>query len=703
MVKQKGIYKSKAFDQKSRTFYGTAQGLPSEDVLCAAYDAQGKLWAGTKAGLAYFDGGKFVPLMLTESTDSVSMLFADQSGCLWAASGQNLFAVKKGKAKLFASFDSAVMDMDEDQSGLYLLTEDMIYLFADNAWAEKRALEEGKKIAVYEGVIHALTSQAFMILDGKRPSWKPILPLFADVPACEIFDITFDKSGHLWFSTAQGAVIYDRKSYWCGPDKAPNLPAENIYTTVADGAGGRYFASDNGVIYLKNGLLRYYSARRWTPTADIRALAVSADGNSVWAATGEGLSHIETKEMTLRKKADHFQDSVEKYHVRDIGFVTICRGFENEDLATGKVEISDNDGLWTANYLASQSFRYAVTKDEDALKNARRSMQALRYLTTVTGIPGFPARAIRREGEKGYGDGNKEWPMAPDGSCEWKCETSSDETTGHYFGFLFFYEFCANEEEKIQVREACCGMTDHMMENNFTLVDHDGKRTTWAMWDPMMLNHDDKWIWEKGINSLEFLMYLKVAHHMSGDEKYDTMYRYLIEKHHYALNVINQKVDDAHVTHIDDNLGFLSFAPLLYLEQDESLRSVYQMGLASHWQYERIERTPLWNFMYGALTGDYCDLEAAVQSMREIPMSLIRYTQTNSTRKNLVYDTAQKFWGEREQLLEPLSYEERPLCKWDGNPFRPDGGDSRSAEDGTMFLLPYWYARFYKLIEEDAE
>lgn len=694
-VALKGSYKSGSFTQRTRTFFDL-------HANCLAVDARGKLWAGTDAGLFSFEDGAFkvLPLCACEA-QAVNALHSAADGTLWVSCCSAVYSVKKGKVKQIAQFEEAVKDFAQDESGLYALTHSMIYVLQDGAFIPKRAAEGGgKKLAVYGGVLHLLSELALLILDGKRPSWKAILPQFSDVPACEIHDIRFDGAGHLWLSTAEGAVVYDRKSYWLKPDKAANLPAECIFSSVQDAVGGRYFASDNGVIYLKNGKTYYYGARRWLPENTVHAIAVTADGKQIWAATAKGLSMIAAKGMSLLEKADHFQKNVENHHVRDIGFVTVRTGLENEDIRTGHVEISDNDGLWTANYVASQSFRYAVTKDREALEQARRSMNAMLYLTRVTGIPGFTARAIRREGEHGFGDGNKEWPLAPDGTCEWKCETSSDEMAGHFFGFAFYYDLCADEKEKAEIRDACCGMVDHMLENNLTLIDYDGKRTTWAMWAPNMLNNDDKWIWEKGINSLEILSFIKVAQHMSGDEKYRRAYWDLIENHHYAMNVIDQKIDDAHMCHIDDNLGFLCFATLLHLETEQSLRDMYLMGLATHWQYEKIERTPLWNFMYGAMTGDYCDLEAAVQGMREIPLSLVRYIMTNGTRKNLVYDTAQALWGGKAQLLEPLSYEERPINKWDGHPFRADGGNSITAEDGTMFLLPYWYARFYGLIEE---
>ena len=275
--------------------------------------------------------------------------------------------------------------------------------------------------------------------------------------------------------------------------------------------------------------------------------------------------------------------------------------------------------------------------------------------------------------------------------------------TGHFFALSLFYDMCADEEEKAEIRRGLCGIVDHILDNDFRLCDCDGKPTTWANWNPLDLNHSDKWVWEKGVNSLEILAFLKVAYHISGSDKYDSAYKELITKHHYAINIAQHKVPDGHVTHIDDNLAFLASSTLLRLEKNEGVRRLLLMGMTHHWNYEKIERTPLWNFMYGAYTGLYCDLEAAVQSMREMPLSLIRYKTVNSNRKGLVLDTEQEQWGEPPQLKEPLPYDERPLCKYDNNPFRIDGGDSASAEDGTMYLLPYWFARYHKLIKETEE
>jgi hypothetical protein len=124
------------------------------------------------------------------------------------------------------------------------------------------------------------------------------------------------------------------------------------------------------------------------------------------------------------------------------------------------------------------------------------------------------------------------------------------------------------------------------------------------------------------------------------------------------------------------------------------------MSLERSWQIERPERSPLFNFMYGALTGKPCDVEAAVQTLQEWPWDLRNWACRNSHRVDIVLD-ARKGVGE-PQSVQIVPYSEREVMRWNGNPYRLDGGDplGRREDDGTAFLLPYWMGRYHRLIEE---
>jgi hypothetical protein len=223
-------------------------------------------------------------------------------------------------------------------------------------------------------------------------------------------------------------------------------------------------------------------------------------------------------------------------------------------------------------------------------------------------------------------------------------------------------------------------------------VDLDGKPTRWGWWAP-----DEIWAEadETGLRALHILSHLRVAHHITGKERYLSAYRELVTQHRYALLTRNQKVNvPGLINHSDDELAFLSYYPLLQYEDDPALRKIYVESLERAWQSERAERNPLWNYIYAAGTGarEFGAVEAQ-ETLRRIPMDLVSWTMTNSHRLDVTADpVADRF--KRAQSTIVLPPDERAVMKWNGNPYRLDGGDGgRSEDDGAFFLLPYWMGR----------
>lgn len=697
-----GYYCSGRFTQRIRRNYTTADGLTNESVNCLLFQGN-LLYAGTDEGLFCLKESVFSPVFTDTLTGAIGALARLDRDCIAVVHGDRVYLLAGDTLRLFRRFEEPVVDVRTGRGCWWVLTKTQIFAFTPNTTDLKlhRSLEggEGLCMAVSDEKIYIATQTNISYIHGKRNEWKNILPDFCNMPKDAIHALSFDAAGHLWVGTENGVAIYDNGSLWLTADKLPQLPKNAVYAMTADRVGGRYFASDVGVILLKNGKTKYLSAERWVPDNTVRDIAVSDDGERLFAATAKGIAEISCCEMSLQDKAEYLEEIIETYHIRH-GFVAVREGIENYDLASGKVHISDNDGLWTASHVAAEAFRFGATGNPDALRKARRGMNALLLLTQISGIPGFTARAVRYPGESGYGDGNHEWPSAPDGSCEWKCETSSDEMTGHFFGLSVYYDLCADDEEKERIRKALCAIMDHIIENDYHLIDHDGKPTTWAVWDPFVLNHDDKWIFERGINSLELLAFLKVSYHVSGNRKYAKLYETFIRKHHYALNASRHKIRDAHICHIDDNLGFLATLTLLRLEDDPAIRALILCGLEDHWQYERVERQPMFSFIHAVFTGNDADLLEGIQSLREYPLDLVCYAVENSKRKDLVFDTEQAAWHEPAQIVQALPFDERNIRRPDGNCFVLDEPDRHCAEEGTFFLLPYWIARYYDILRE---
>jgi hypothetical protein len=349
---------------------------------------------------------------------------------------------------------------------------------------------------------------------------------------------------------------------------------------------------------------------------------------------------------------------------------------------------------------------YSITKDEEILKAARRSMNAMLFLTRAPEIKGFTARAVRFPDEANWGKGinkqgiiGQEWHRSSDGTYEWLGETSSDEMTGHYFGFCMYYDLCATEEEKAEIREAVCAITDHILENNGYLIDCDGKPTSWACWNETALNTDSMWTWEKGVNSLEMLNFLKVSYHMSGDEKYLKKYNELISEHHFLVNAAFHKRADGHTCHIDDNLAMLNAMSILRLEEDPAIRQYLLMGLASHFDYEKIEDNTYYAFIYKAFTEAPCDIDSCVKHLKDYPYDVQNCKMINSKRKDYEMTDESVYWIGEPQLKKPFGWDERPYTKLGINPFGIDGGSSDRSDSGLSYIFIYWLGRFLGLIE----
>lgn len=504
-------------------------------------------------------------------------------------------------------------------------------------------------------------------------------------------------------------------------DSKPTLPSHELTCGVKLEDGTLWVGSKQGLMYRTGQMNRWrlFHSRRWLTNDHVEELAVDSSGN-VWVRTPAGIVKIGRREMTLDKKMAQINDNLQRNHLR-LGFVGSIELVDPAKPAAGWVQHSDdNDGLWTALYVGSEAFRYGTTGDPDAKKNAWESLKALMFLEEVTGIPGFCARSVYpadvdfKPAERHGG----EWHLSADGKWWWKGDTSSDEIDGHYFAYALYNDIVATEEERKQIQAVVARITDHIIDHGYHYVGPSGSPTTWGVWAPERLNHDLKWIDERGLNSLEILSHLKVAEHITGDPKYGRAAKELIEKHAYAMNTIDQKLlwPPQAVNHSDDELAFLAYYPLLWYERDPKLREVYLASLERSWQIERPEGSPFFNFIYASgrqassvadpatrpekayLEPTEYDRDICIEWFREVPADLHRWTVRNSDRKDLGEITSNRFQQKRSRHVLPVA--ERPLMRWNGDPYELDGGaDGRSLDDGTFILLPYWMGRYHRFID----
>ncbi len=524
-----------------------------------------------------------------------------------------------------------------------------------------------------------------------------------------VTSMDFDLFGNLWVGTNTDLLIYSNDKFYYRIGWMEGLPYKNIKVVKCGEDGDIWVGTNFGAMKLSRGEWHFYCGKRWIPANIINdiylpklseiTLKDRKECNTVWIATNSGISKIWMEEITLERKSQIFVNRVKERHYR-MGYVASSVLAREGDLSDWMQEASDNDGSWTGVFVAAESFRYGVTKDKNAKKNAKESFKALKRLVDITPLNGFPARALIKKGERVVKSGG-EWHSTSDGKWEWKADTSSDEIDAHMFAYSVYYDIVAEtDEEKEEVRKVVRKMMDYLIKNDFNLIDLDGKPTTWGIFSPSYLL-TEAYKPQRGLNSLEILSHLKAAFHITGDNKYQNEYLRLIKEYGYALNTIEQKhTERGKFVHHDNELAFLAYYPLFLYENDPALRNIYLMSLERTWKYVRKEHVPFWNFVYSMATGKICDINEVVLWLRNVPVDMICWNCINSHRTDIEIKRGDSR-GNGLEVVEPLPPDERPISKLDGNPFVVDGGANGKVEDdGAFFLLCYWAGRYMRYINE---
>jgi hypothetical protein len=180
----------------------------------------------------------------------------------------------------------------------------------------------------------------------------------------------------------------------------------------------------------------------------------------------------------------------------------------------------ENDGLWSALYLASQAYRYAATRDAGARANLARLLDGERQRMRITGVPGLFTRQLIPPGVAGIAcptdpalyvpstdkRSNRWVAIGADGCAQvadgsgtftstshcgldefagW-CfldNVSQDEYAGHVFA-LGAIAALADGAEQAAAVDLLAQIGAHLVANNMEFVDWDGRATQWGKLHP---------------------------------------------------------------------------------------------------------------------------------------------------------------------------------------------------------------------------
>ncbi len=594
------------------------------------------------------------PKLRAAALGEVNDINVSPTGAIWIAAQNGLFVLKRGK-DILEKIDDVPAPVDE--------------------------------AAAYTQTAAALSGDKLWSFDGRKWRWEWTQFLLGPHPT----SLAYGDDGSLIIGGAECVHLMTANGLK-RIDGDDGLPFNKINDISVEPNGMiAWMATDKGVMRDRS----YYAGPRWQ-TGE-RVFYIDAFDNGAVFADDKGIIIIRLEDWTLKRKAEHFQAQVYPRHDRH-GLVAGVSLNQPGNLDSYIQRSDDNDGLWTAMYLASQCFRYAVTQDPLVKEQAWKHFEAMEKLESITGISGFPARSYVKHED--YSDSiGGEWHPSADGEWMWKGDTSSDEIVGHMFVYPLVYDLLAEtDEEKAQVRGLVDRIMTHIVDNGFYLIDHDGKPTRWGVWAPEKLNDDPEWAFERGLNSLQIISFLAAAYHVTQDATYRDALQRLFTHHGYAHNTINQKITLPYEdNHSDDELAYLPYYTLFRYNPAARYAPIFEASLERTWEHVQQHQSSLWAIITSVcLKQPY--MKDALWSLREWPLDPVDRPVPVMHRLDVTLDRYPDRFG-KPQIAQLLPPDERRLQRWNGNPYRVEGGSGAGALDPGAWLLPYWMARYHERID----
>jgi hypothetical protein len=633
--------------------------------------AGGDLWALTSSGIYRLRNNKWMQIGNQEYVD-----VCVHQGIVHGATKEEIYRLENDR---FVSIKPA--------GGYY--SSDMTVMMEDGTQIHADPVRLGPitRIESYSGTLYVLQPGKLILFDGLVVN-KDFID-WGTLPSYNTRDM-LSYGSRMFISTDKGLAVLQGAALTAlkGSD---GLPVENTTCLASGFDGDIWIGTTKGVVRMLKDDWHYFGADQWLPGNYVNDIAVGE--NIVYVATDKGISILRYEPYTLLKKAAYYERHLEEWGHKRLGFIHKLYKKGNEWVR----EVSDNDGGNTATYLAAMCYKYAVTGDKTARKEAVESFNAMLWLERITPIDGFFARSIwsttadkDERASQGSGGLPAKWYPTKDGKWFWKGDTSSDEVTSHFYAVSLFYDLVAEGKEKEMAREHLKRIASYILDNGWVLLDMDGKPTRWGRWNPEYLLRPYGYV-DRGINGLEALTFMQTAFSITGDEKFKAGLQQLISWG-YDQNTLRQKnvFPPENIAPWDDDLAFESYNTLFRYTKDPDLRSVFLRSLERTWEVKRMEHSPWFNFSYGAITSNDCELEQSVKYLRECKLDCIEYSFQNSHRDDLYMESG---YTSYEGAIRAFSPRES------SSPTVLDGGaDGRVVREPTEFLRDYWMARYHGFI-----
>lgn len=324
-----------------------------------------------------------------------------------------------------------------------------------------------------------------------------------------------------------------------------------------------------------------------------------------------------------------------------------------------------DSALWTGAYLAAESFRYKVTQSSGALQNVKSALAGLKALSDITGdnrlarcmVPANSPYAASIANEEASNTIHQNPPWI------WVDNTSRDQVVGAFFGLGVAFDLVDDASVKSAASDLVTLLIGYISRHQ---------------WSP---NDDVSSTFLARPEALQML--LQVARHLNPSNTVSGPILVPPVDTGVLFDVLSNS------SYFKFNLDYLSFYQLVRLQDNGDNRSAY-MTLRN---YTAAHHNALFNMIDLALRGPDATRDAETRTL--LDQWLLR------PKRDFTVDVSSKVAVCSGAACQPVPVPLRPPATflWEVDPFQLKGGGSGIIENaGVDYILPYWMARYYGVI-----
>lgn len=327
-----------------------------------------------------------------------------------------------------------------------------------------------------------------------------------------------------------------------------------------------------------------------------------------------------------------------------------------------------------------------------------------------------------------------------DDDIVYKCDTSNDELTGHYAIWQLAYDILGEDDPEL--REIIATIAErharHFADNDYAHTDAGGQPTSWArMTREYYLNRDCEGYEDGPLGTMILLQLFKVAHHVTGNERWDKEYRKLAleEPYRYAdlacehyeryENKIKEFLHNEELNsetlfpmvvktmnYSDTRMAAIVYYTMSQLEDDPILLEKFRRGADCWWRLEKYGRDIEWSLVYQLMYPDEEKYDAFGRPCKDVlawqasryPVSSREIFIDNTTRPDAREEDGMLWYKNTEKPIPyAVAMDERGGTGTDFFHARQGRWDNSIGVNGSYnLIMPYWIGRYNGLLKEES-